>query len=237
LEVAGGGRGLQNKAAVIMAVPDEGMIPVVEGIVGGVDPGTVIMFLDPAAAYSGELPAADHVSYFVTHPCHPSFFTAETRLSDENPDLFGGQGRDPQDIVCALQQGTDADYELGEAIARDIFAPVRNSHRLTVDQMALLEPPLVESLLDTCLFIMKEGLDHVVEKGVPRDAAEDFFHGHMRVSYPVAFGYTDFPFSDGALQAVEKAKDDIFVDDWKEETFGEENVDEVVEMIVRGEDR
>ena len=40
-------------------------------------------------------------------------------------------------------QGPEEDYARGEAIARAMYAPVMRSHRVTVEQMAILEPALV----------------------------------------------------------------------------------------------
>ena len=40
-------------------------------------------------------------------------------------------------------QGPESHYRLGEDVARTIFAPVMRSHRVTVEQMAILEPVLI----------------------------------------------------------------------------------------------
>jgi len=229
-------RALPEAEAVIMAVPDELMADIAADVVERVDSGTLLTFLDPAAAHAGALPDREDVSYFVTHPCHPSFFTAETELDDDNTDWFGGQGRDPQDVVCALHQGPEADYAKGEALARDIYAPVRHAHRMTTAQMALLEPALVESLLSTCLFAVKDGLDCVVAEGVPREAAEEFLFGHIRISIGIIFGFTGFPYSDGAQQAIAEAREEIFRDGWEDRLFDPENVRESVSRIAGAED-
>jgi hypothetical protein len=222
---------LPGSEAVILAVPDEVIGEVTRDVVDLVDDGTIIVLLDPAAAHAGVLPEAADVTYFITHPCHPSFFTAETEMDDEEPDWFGGQGRDDQDIVCALHSGPDSDYVRGEAIARDIYAPVRRCHRLTTEQMVLLEPALVESLLSTCMAVVREGLERVVDEGVPRQAAEDFLFGHMRISIGLIFGFTEFPYSDGANAAMETAREDLFREDWAQQVFGPENLQESVDRI------
>ena len=82
--------------------------------------------------------------------------------------------------------------------------------------MALLEPTLVETFTATLISAMKEGLDTVVEMGVPREAAEAFLFGHLRIEFGIIFGFAGFPFSDGAQLAVEKAGPRIFRDDWKQ---------------------
>lgn len=226
---------LQGTEIVILAVPDEFIGMITEDIVPKLDSGTMVILLDPAAAYADGLHDREDITYFLTHPCHPSFFTAETGMNDENTDWFGGQGRDVQDIVCALHQGPEDDYAKGEAIARDIYAPVRHAHRVTTEQMAILEPALVETLLGTCLTVLREGYEHAVEMGVPEDAAREMLFGHLRIEFGIVFGFTDFPFSDGAQQVIEEAKSDIFRSDWKERVFDVQNIQESTELIANAD--
>jgi hypothetical protein len=223
---------LEGTDVVIMAVPDELIGTITGDIVPKLDSGTIVTLLDPAAAYADVLYDREDVTYFLTHPCHPSFFTADTDMDDESPDWFGGQGRDVQDIVCALHQGPEDDYAKGETIARDIYAPVRDAHRVTTEQMAILEPALVETLLGTFLTVLREGYEHVVEMGVPEDAAREMLFGHLRIEFGIVFGFTDFPFSDGAQQAIREAKSEIFRSDWEDRVFDVENVQESTERIV-----
>ena len=216
---------------VIMAVPDSLIGSVAADVVPQMGPEAMMILLDPAAAYAGELPDRKDITYFLSHPCHPSFFTAETSMDDPNPDWFGGNGRDPQDIICALHAGSDSEYTRGESIARDIYAPVRDTHRVTTEQMAILEPALVETLLGTCLTVIREGRDRAVEMGVPKEAADAMLFGHMRIEMGIIFGFTDFPFSDGAQQAIEEAKREIFDEDWEDSVFDKENIQESVKLI------
>lgn len=231
LSVTSEDEALPEADVIIMAVPDELIGPITDDIVPKVDSGTMLILLDPAAAYADVLHDREDISYFLAHPCHPSFFTAETNMDDEDTDWFGGQGRDRQDIVCALHQGPSDDYARGEAIARDLYGPVRNAHRVTTEQMALLEPALVETLLATCLYVVRDGYERVVEMGVPEDAARAFLFGHLRIELGIVFGYTDFPFSDGAQQAVEEAKEEIFRPDWEDRVFDVPNVRDSVKAI------
>ena len=55
------------------------------------------------------------------------------------------------------------------------------SHRVTVEQMALLEHGLSETVCTTLLEVMREAMDDVVTRGVPHEAARDFMLGHMKV--------------------------------------------------------
>lgn len=226
---------VDGATVVVLAVPDEVIGDVTEEVVPQLDSGTIVVLLDPAAAYAGVLHEREDVTYFLTHPCHPSFFTAETNLDDDDTDWFGGQGRDPQDIVCALHQGPDEHFAAGEALARDMYAPVRDSHRLTTEQMALLEPALAETLAGGCLDLIREGLERVVEMGVPEPAAREFLFGHVRIDIGIIFGYADFPFSDGAQRAIEEAKADIVREDWEERVFDTANVKESTRRIADGD--
>lgn len=224
---------LDGADIVVMAVPDELIGSVSADIVPKMDSGSMVVLLDPAAAYAGALHEREDISYFITHPAHPSIVDASSSLSGDDPDWFGGQGREEQDIVCALHQGPDEDYDRGEAFARDIYAPVRRAHELTTDQMVVLEPALVEMVLGSCLYAIREAYEHAVDLGIPEQAARDFLFGHFRVELGIVFGFTDFPFSDGAQAAIEQTKRDVFVSDWKEQVFSEERLDEVTSEIAQ----
>ena len=219
-------RALDGADVVVMAVPDELMGRISDDVIPAMDSGAMMVMLDPAAAYAGALHERADITYFLTHPCHPSFFTAETDMNDSDPDWFGGQGRDRQDIVCALHSGPEDEYARGEAVARDIYGPVRRSHRVTTEQMAILEPALVESLAGGCIDAIRQGLDRAVEMGVPEQAARDFLFGHLRIDFGIIFGFTDFPFSDGAQHAISEAKSEMFVSDWEDRVFDVDRVRE-----------
>ena len=78
---------------------------------------------------------------------HPPVFSDEAD-PETRRDFFGGV-RARQHIVCALVQGPRG-YPRGEALAREMFAPVMRAHRVTVEQMAILEPALSETTSQTC---------------------------------------------------------------------------------------
>lgn len=216
---------LDGADAVVMAVPDELMGRIAEDIVPKLDSGAMLITLDPAAAYAGKLPARDDITHFVTHPCHPPVINDETD-PDARSDWFGGQGLAKQNIVCALHSGPEEDYERGEAIATDIFAPVMNAHRVTTEEMAILEPALSESLSGTCMRIVREGMEQAVEMGVPEEAARAFLMGHLRIAIAIEFDEADFPYSDGAEHAIEEARHEIFREDWKENIFDRERIEQ-----------
>jgi D-apionate oxidoisomerase len=216
---------------VILALPDRILGKVAVEIVPQVKAGCLVMTLDPAAAHAGELPRREDISYFVSHPCHPSVFD-HFESTQERDDFFGGTHA-RQAIVCALMQGPEADYQLGERIARDIYAPVTRAHRITVEQMAILEPAMAETVGICLMMALREALEEAVRRGVPRAAAEDFMFGHAKVELGIAFGRVSFPFSDGAKLIAEYGRSRLLQPDWKR-LFEPESVKEQVERIVKG---
>lgn len=201
--------------AVILALPDKLIGSITAQIIPVLKPGAMVVSLDPAAAYAGVIPLRDDLSYFVSHPCHPPMFNDE--ITDEaRSDWFGGV-RAKHHIVSALHRGPESDYDKGDQIARDMYAPVMNNFRITVEQMAILEPALVETFTATCITAIKEAYDEAVKMGVPPEAAWEFLAGHARIEFAIIFGFSGFPFSDGAKLAIQKAYDKIFKPDWKEQ--------------------
>ena len=186
----------------ILAVPDRLIGTVADALIPRIRSGAIVIGLDPAAAYAGVLPDRDDITYFITHPCHPPLF-GDSRPADKDTDWFGGVS-EPQSIVCALHQGPEEHYATGEVIARHMFAPILRSHRITTEQMAVLEPAVVESTGICCVMVFKQAMDRAIEMGVPREAAWDFVTGHIRTELAIVFGFADFPFSDGAKKAVEQ---------------------------------
>jgi D-apionate oxidoisomerase len=213
----------------IFALPDNLIGRVAPSIVPGLKSGAMVICLDPAAPFGGQLPERGDITYFVTHPCHPPVVNDETDPEAKN-DFFGGI-RAKQHIVCALMQGPESAYATGEQICREMFAPVMRAHRVTVEQMAMLEPALSETVVATCMVVIREAIDEAVKRGVPREAAFDFILGHINVNIGILFGYVGSPFSDGALKAIERGKKKLFQDDWKS-IFEPENVKAEIEAIV-----
>ena len=201
--------------AVILALPDRLIGRITHDIVPQLKPGAMVVGLDPAAAYAEVMPMRADLTYFVTHPCHPPLFNEETS-PEARADWFGGVAA-RHHIVSALHQGPEADWAKGDMLARAIYAPVMNNYRVTVEQMAILEPALVETFAATCITAIKEAYDEAVKMGVPAEAAWAFLSGHARIEFAIIFGLAGFPFSDGAKLAIEKAYDKIFKPDWKEQ--------------------
>lgn len=214
---------------VILAIPDVFIGAVAGEVVPALKSGAMVICLDPAAPHGGELPARQDIAYFVVHPCHPPIVKDETDPAARE-DFFGGIAK--QNIVCALMQGSDEDYARGEEISRRMFAPVANAHRITVEQMAFLEPAMAETLTLTCMMVIREGLDEAIRRGVPPEAARDFLLGHMGVNVGILYGYIDAQISDGAKLAVERAMKRIFQPDWKS-IFEPESVFSEVKAITQ----
>jgi D-apionate oxidoisomerase len=204
---------LEGAEVVILAVPDTHIGKVAAGISSKLRAGTMVVALDAAAPFAGHLPTRPDLTYFVTHPCHPPIFNDETDMAAKH-DHFGGVSA-KQHIVSALMQGPDNAYVLGEEIAKIIWAPVMRSHRVTVEQMALLEPGLSETVCATLLVVMREAMDDVVARGVPKEAARDFLLGHMNVLGAVIFGEVEGVFSDACNKAIEFGKPTLMRPDWK----------------------
>jgi hypothetical protein len=204
---------LDSADVVILAVPDTHIGKVAAGISAKLKAGTMVVALDAAAPFAGHLPARPDLTYFVTHPCHPPIFNDETDLIAKR-DHFGGISA-KQHVVNALMQGPESAYTLGEEIAKIIWAPVMRSHRVTVEQMALLEPGLSETVAATLLVVMREAMDEVVARGVQKEAARDFLLGHMNVLGAVIFGEVEGVFSDACNKAIQFGKPVLMQPDWK----------------------
>lgn len=198
---------------VILAVPDTVIGTVAASIVDRLVAGTMVIALDAAAPFAGHLPVRPDLTYFVTHPCHPPIFNDETDMQAKK-DHFGGLYA-KQHIVSALMQGPETAYTLGEEIAKVIWAPVMRSHRVTVEQLAILEPGLSETVAASLLMVMKQAMDECVTRGVPEQAARDFLLGHMNVLGAVIFGEVQGVFSDACNKAIEFGIPALMRDDWR----------------------
>ena len=216
---------------LILAIPDKLIGKVAQEIVPRMKQGAMLVLLDPAAPHGGELPERADISIFVCHPCHPPIVNDEVD-PEARLDFFGAI-KAKQHVVAGLMQGPEADYARGEAVVHAIFAPVMNVYRVTVEQMAILEPALSETVVLTCMVIITEAIAEAVKHGVPEEAARQFILGHMNVNVGILFKYIDAELSDGAKLAVSRARERIFQPDWKQ-VFEPENVMAEVKAITQG---
>jgi hypothetical protein len=207
---------------VILAVPDVILSKISSLIIPQMKEGSLLITLDPAVARAGRLYLREDVGYFIAHPSHPSVFNWEP-TPEAQKDFFGGHLA-KQTIVTALMQGTEKDYLLGVNISRLMYAPVSKAFRITMEQMALLEPALVETLSSSCLDLVREGMEEIIKRGVPADAARAFLLGHINIQLAVLFReLPDAVFSDAANKALQRGRKILFKDDWKK-IFEPDNV-------------
>ena len=214
---------------VILTIPDNMIQKVTHQLVDKFKQGATLIALDAAAPFAGHLPDRGDLTIFVAHPCHPPIFNDETDLEAKR-DHFGGL-KAKQAIVCALMRGDEKNYAVAEDVAKRMYAPVMRSHRATVDQMAMLEPALSETVCATCLTVIREATDEAIKRGVPEQAAKDFILGHLNVELAILFDQLPgVRMSDAANKAVDEAKKKIFAPDWRK-VFDREEIAKNIQAI------
>ena len=215
LEVTPVEEALEKAQVVIFAVPDTLIQKLSAIYVPMLKPGTGFLILDPAAAVAKELTLRDDCTFGGAHPCHPSFFldqdTKEARM-----DRFGGDGG-KQDIVMSKISGDDGVFAVMQETARIMYA-AEHAYVMTSEQIAFLEPTLVELLGATCLYAMAETVDEAERRGINRDAAVSFMTGHVYNLCANFLGYIPGkpPVSDACKVAIGLGNRLVLRDDWKE---------------------
>ncbi|GAA1974803.1 phosphogluconate dehydrogenase C-terminal domain-containing protein [Microbacterium pumilum] len=198
---------------VVFAVPDLALGAVTAQVVPEMKSGSIVLTLDPAAAYAGLLTTRDDVIQAVAHPCHPSIFL-QRQTPEEWADTFGGIAA-PQDAIAAIESDDPAKQAIVEATVRAIYAPIIDVHWVTIKQLAQLEPTLVETVACMIGALLNDALNEAVNTmGVPEAAARSILYGHTQVA--LANGLRgDNPFSDACLIAMDYGRESIIKDDWK----------------------
>lgn len=224
--------GVSGAQVVVLALPDNIIGKVVAELSPSLVAGTMLLILDAAAPYAGDLPQdRPDLTYFVGHPCHPPLFNDETEW-EARRDYHGGIAR--QSIVCALMQGPEEHYALGEEICRAMWSPIINAYRVTLEQLAILEPGLSEMIAMPFVDTMVEAVEECEKKyGIPREAALDFLIGHLNVEIAMWFGYSPKVPSDAALRLMRFAKSVVVQPEWRE-ALTPAKVREASELIVYG---
>ena len=215
---------------VILAVPDVLLGEISARIIPAAKPGAVVLTLDPAAAYAGVLAQRDDLHLAVAHPCHPSVFLERTS-SEEWADTFGGVAA-PQDVVAAIESDDHAARDRAEEVVRAMYAPVLDVHWVTVEQLAFLEPTLVETI--TCMIsgLLAEALKETVNTvGVPEAAAKAMLFGHTQVALTNSLRGSN-PFSEACLIAMDYGRETIITKDWKK-VFDRAELDQVIARMLR----
>ena len=213
---------------VVFTLPDAALPALSKALVPLMKPGATAISLDPSAARLGLLHTRDDVNFVVVHPCHPPLF-GDCDSEAEKNDLFGGIAA-KQDIVIALLQGDETAYIEAEALCRHMFHPVVDCHRITVEQMAILEPAAAEVVCATCAVIMKEAIDESVSRGVPEAAARSFLLGHIQIPLAIMLNSSN-PFSDAAKIAIDYGKRHIIRADWRS-VFEPDKIEEVLREML-----
>lgn len=213
---------------IIMAVPDAVLGKISNDVVPRMKANATIILLDPAAAYAGEVALRDDCTFVVTHPCHPGLFV-EQDTKEARADMFGGVAA-KQDIVIALFQGEESNFQIADHICKKVFAPVVKAHRITVEQMAILEPAMAEVVGASCAKLLKEAHEEAIRRGVPEEAATAFMLGHIKIALAILFKSTN-PFSDAALRAIEYGSERVFRDNWRD-VFNEESIKEALQRML-----
>jgi hypothetical protein len=214
---------------VILAVPDVALAPVSAEVVPQLKSGSIVLTLDPAAAYANLLYRRDDVEYAVAHPCHPSVFLQRKTEAELN-DTFGGIAA-AQDVVAALESGNEDKIRVADEVIRLMYAPVVDVHWVTVKQLAYLEPTLVEVVACMVGDLLNDALQETVHTvGVPEPAARAMLFGHIQVA--LANGLRgDNPFSDACLIAMDYGRERIIKENWKS-IFNDDELDHVLKQML-----
>jgi hypothetical protein len=160
------------------------------------------------------VPHRTDIQCYVTHPTHPPLYGLLAETEPEARRDYWGGGLATQAIVFATAWGDEEHAALVEELAIAMFAPISASHRITVDQMALLEPALTETLTNGCIAVIREGMERVVAAGVPEAATKAFLMGHLQIGIALIFEQFDWRLSEGAQLALARSREQIFKDDW-----------------------
>ena len=112
--------------------------------------------------------------------------------------------------------GDDAVFAKMQETARDMYA-AEHAYIMTSEQIAFLEPTLVELLGATCLYAMSETVDEAERRGINRDAAVSFLAGHIYNLTCNFLGYIPGkpPVSDACKVAIGLGNRLVMREDWK----------------------
>ena len=218
--VTAAGRSLSDAATavahadiVVLAVPDLALAPVTAELVPRLRPGTIVLTLDPAAAWGAQSRTRRDVGGPAPPACHRRVFLRR-RPAEEWADTFGGVAA-PQDAIAAIESDDDDKRAIVEETVRAIYAPVVDVHWVSVKQLAQLEPTLVETVACMIGALLNDALHEAIHTmGVPEAAARSILYGHTQVA--LANGLRgDNPFSDACLIAMDYGRESIVKEDWK----------------------
>lgn len=225
---------LAKAEVVVFAVPDTLIKKLSAIYVPMLKPGTGFLILVPAAAVAKELTLRDDCTLGVAHPCHPSFLLDQD-TPEARADRFGGDGG-KQDVVMSMICGEQEVFEKMQETARDMYA-AEHAYVMTSEQIAFLEPTLVELLGATCLYAMAETVDEAERRGINRDAAVSFLTGHIYNLTCNFLGYIPGkpPVSDACKVAIGLGNRLVMREDWKR-IWDDEVLHKVIATMLHPED-
>jgi len=214
---------------MVLAVPDILINEISTAVVPKLKPDATVILLDPAAAYMNQVCLREDLHYTVIHPCHPALFKAQPTLEGYN-DHFGGIAG-LQDIVSTHWKGARDKYELACEMVKVMFAPVDQVFEITLDQMAFLEPAVVEVCGLSLLSVFKELAQEMDKRGIPKEAGMSFLLGHIKIILAILLLGTN-PASDAAMIAMEYGKQKLIKEDWKQ-VLTDESLHEVLNKMLK----
>lgn len=213
---------------LILAVPDILIMKISSEVVPDMKPDATVLLLDPAAAYMNQVFIRDDLHYTVIHPCHPALFKDQPTLEGYK-DHFGGI-HGLQDIVSTHWKGAREKYALACDIVRQMFDPVDQIFEITIEQMAFLEPAVVEVCGLSLVSVFKELVAEMDKRGIPKDAAMSFLLGHIKIELAILLMGSN-PASDAAMIAMDYGKDKLIKEDWKKVLTDESLHDVLTKML------
>ena len=214
---------------LILAVPDVLINKISTEVVPEMKFDSTIILLDPAAAYMNQVCMRKDLHYTVIHPCHPALFKEQPTLEGYN-DHFGGISG-LQDIVSTHWKGSREKYELACDIVREMFAPVDKVFEITLEQMAFLEPSVVEVCGLSLVSVFKELVEEMDKRGIPKDAGMSFLLGHIKILFAILLLGSN-PASDAAMIAMDYGKNKLIKKDWKK-VLTDESLHEVLTKMLK----
>ncbi len=229
LKVSTPAESLGRVDVLILAVPDILINKISNEAVPDLKPDSTVILLDPAAAYMKQVCIRDDLHYTVIHPCHPALFKDQPTLKGYN-DHFGGISG-LQDIVSTHWKGSREKYQLACSVVRQMFAPVDKVFEITLEQMAFLEPSVVEVCGLSLLSVFKELVQEMDKRGIPREAGMSFLLGHIKVLLAILLLGSN-PASDAAMIAMDYGKDKLIKEDWKK-VLTDDSLNEVLTKMLK----
>jgi len=218
---------------LVLAVPDLLINKISTEVVPDMKPDATVILLDPAAAYMNQVFIRPDLHYTVIHPCHPALFKDQPSLEGYK-DHFGGISG-LQDIVSTQWKGDRDKYELACDIVREMFAPVDKVFEITIEQMAFLEPSVVEVCGLSLLSMFKELAKEMDKREIPKEAGMSFLLGHIKIILAI-FLLGSNPASDAAMIAMDYGRDKLIKEDWKQ-VLTDESLHEVLTKMLKLDDK